>query len=143
MNLANIFSLEETRLSEFYINELLKTNDEIKKYGLVITLDEVKQIINVRNKVLKDYGRIELSFETTKKLINVFSSSAFINDENYVRILNDMQETFYYLKNETEDRLGDEKLIELMKDLFENSCEGSVELLNSYLEDFSRSFRKN
>lgn len=142
MNLINIFNLEQSILNGQYINELLQTNEETKKYGLVLTLEDVKQIINVRNKVLKGYGRIELSFDVTKKMIKAFSSSAFVNDKNYVFIINDMQETFYYLKNETEDKIGDDKLIELMKDLFENCCEGSVELLNSYLEEYSRSFRK-
>lgn len=142
MNLPNIFNFEQVILSEVYINELLQVNEETKKNGLVLTFQDVKQIINVRNKVLKNYGRIELSFEVTKNLIKAFSSSAFINDNNYMCIINDLQETFYYLKNETEDKLGDNKLIELMKDLFENSCEGSVELLNSYLEEFSRNFRK-
>lgn len=142
MNLPNIFNFEQTMLSEVYINELLQTNEETKKYGLELTLEDSLQIINTRNKVLKNYGRIELSFEVTKKLIEGFASSAFINDKNYVEILNELQETFYYLKNETEDKLGDDILIELMKDLFENSCEGSIELLNSNLEGVSRNFRK-
>lgn len=142
MNLINIFSLEQSTLKEAYINELLELNEESKKNALMLTLEDVKQIIKVRNKVLKSYGRIELSFEVTKKLIKTFSSSAFINDKNYLCILSDIQETFYYLKNETEDKIGDDKLIELMRDLFENYCEGSVELLNSNLEEFSRNFRK-
>lgn len=142
MNLINIFNLEQSLLNEAYINELLEVNEETKKNGLVLTLEDVKQIIKVRNKVLKSYGRIELSFGVTKKLIKVFSSSAFINDKNYLCILSDIQETFYYLKNETEDKIGDDKIIELMEDLFENYCEGSVELLNSNLEEFSRNFRK-
>lgn len=142
MSLPNIFNFEQTMLSKANINELLETNKEIKKNGLMLNLEDVKQLINVRDKVLNSYGRVELSFQVTKKLIKVFSSSAFVNDENYVWILNDLQETFYYLKNETEDKISDDKLIELMKDLFENSCEGSIELLNSNLEEFSRNFRK-
>lgn len=142
MDLISLLNFGPSVLNEANINELLEVNEEIKKDGIVLTLEDAKQIINVRNKVLKGYGRVELSFEITKKLIKVFSSSTFINDKNYMYILNDIQETFYYLKNETEDRLGDNKLIELMKDLFENCCEGSVELLNSHLEEFSRDFRK-
>lgn len=142
MDLISILNFGPSMLDETNINELLEVNEEIKKSGIALTLEDAKQIINVRNKVLQGYGRIELSFEVTKKLIKVFGSSTFINDKNYMYILNDMQETFYYLKNETEDRLGDDKLIELMKDLFENYCEGSVELLNSHLEEFSRNFRK-
>lgn len=142
MNMLKVFNFDQSILGEEYINELLQINEETKENGLVLTLEDVKQIINARNKVLKNYGRIELSFDVIKKLIKAFSSSAFINDKNYVDALNDIQETFYYLKNETEDKIGDDKLIETMKDLFENSCEGSVELLNSCLEEYSRNFRK-
>lgn len=56
--------------------------------------------------------------------------------------INELQEAFYYLKNETEDQLGDDKIIELMKEQFEDFCEGSIELLCCRLEQFSRDFRQ-
>ncbi|MCD2346639.1 DUF6323 family protein [Clostridium guangxiense] len=143
MNIPDIFTLEQASLNEFYANELLQTNEETEKYGLVLTLEDAKQIIKQRRKTLKGYGRIDLNFDVVKKIIKIFSSSTFINDENYVDIIIGLQETFYYLKNETEDQIGDDKLINIMKNLFENSCEGSLELLNSRLEEFSRTFRKN
>lgn len=142
MNFPSIFNFNQSILTEVYTNELLQLNEETKKYGLELTLEDVKQIMNIRNKVLKGYGRVELSFDVTKKLIEAFSASAFVNENNYVSILNDLQELFYYMKNETEDKLSDEKIINLMKEKFEDSCEGSVDLLNSYLEEYSRSFRK-
>lgn len=143
MNLPDIFNLEQVSLNEFYANELLQSNEETQKYGLVMTLEDAKQIIKQRNRTLKGYGRIDLNFDVVKKIIKVFSSSTFIDDKNYVDIITGLQETFYYLKNETEDQIGDDKLINIMKNLFENSCEGSLELLNSRLEEFSRAFRKN
>lgn len=143
MNLPDILNLEQILLSEASINELLQVNEETRANGLVLTAEEARQIIKTRNRVLKSYGRIELSFEASKKLITALSASTFVTEENYIRIISDMQETFYYLKNETEDRLGDDYLIGIMIDLFENSCEGSVELLNSCLEAFSRDFRSN
>lgn len=142
MNMLSVFNLNQSIPSEVYINELIQINEEIKENGLVLTLEDAKQIITVRNKILKNYGRLELSLDATKKLIEAFSISAFINDKNYVSIINDVQETFYYLKNETEDKIGDDKLIDMMRDLFENSCEGSMELLNSCLEEYARNFRK-
>lgn len=143
MNLPDIFNLEQVSLNEFYANELLEINKETQRYGLVLTLEDAKQIIRQRNRTLKGYGRIDLNFDVVKKIIRIFSSSTFIDDKNYVDIIAGLEETFYYLKNETEDEIGDHKLINLMKDLFENSCEGSLELLNSELEEFSRAFRKN
>lgn len=142
MNLPSIFNFNQSILTEVYANDLLQLNEETKKYGLELTLEDVKQVMNARNKVLKGYGRVELSFDVTKKLIETFSVSAFVNEKNYVSILNDLQELFYYMKNETEDKLSDEKIIKLMKEKFEDSCEGSIDLLNSCLEEYSRSFRK-
>lgn len=142
MNLPNIFNFDLTRLSESYANELLKINEQINEQGLGITLEDAKQIINTRDKVLNNYGRVELSLQATEKIMKLFSYSSFINQNNYVGSINDLQETFYYLRNETKDKISDDELIELMKDLFENSCEGSIELLNSLLEEFFIKYRK-
>lgn len=142
MNLPNIFNFEQSILGDVYISELLQTNEETMKNGLILTVEDAKQILNVRNKALKGCGRIELGFDVTKKLVKVLSSSKFIDQYNYVSTVNDMQETFYYLKNETEDKMSDDALLEMMKDLFEYTCEGSMELLNSHLEEFSRDFRR-
>lgn len=129
-------------LRETYIGELLKSNERTKEYGLVLTAEEVQHIIEVRNHVLNSYGRVELGLEVTKELIDNFCTSAFVNRENYVPTLNELHETFYYLKNETEDRIADDKLIRMMKDYFENSCGGSIDLLKSTLEVFAEDFRR-
>lgn len=142
MNFPSILSIEEVRLKEFFINELLRTNEETKKLGLELTREDANQIVSTRSKVLKNYGRVELGFGVILRLIECFSESAFINEENYAATLNDLQEAFYVMKNETEDELGDEKIIELMKDMFENSCGGSVELLYGSLEAVSKNFRQ-
>jgi len=129
-------------LKETYMDELLKSNERTKEYGLVLTAEEAKKIIEARNNILHSYGRVELGNEVTKELIEKFYTSAFINDENYVSMLNEFHEIFYYLKNETEDKIADDKLIGIMKDYFENSCGGSVELLKSTLEVFAEDFRR-
>ncbi|WP_053240710.1 DUF6323 family protein [Clostridium sp. DMHC 10] len=98
MNIPDIFTLEQASLNEFYANELLQTNEETEKYGLVLTLEDAKQIIKQRRKTLKGYGRIDLNFDVVKKIIKIFSSSTFINDENYVDIIIGLQETFLLFK---------------------------------------------
>lgn len=130
-------------LKEIQINEMLLTNEESQKYGLVLTAEEVKEIIEVRNQVLKSYGRIELDIGVTRKLIHNFCTSAFITQEDYETTINDLQEVFYYLKNETEDSIGDDELIYIIKDFFNNSCGGSMELLmGRELEIFARNCRR-
>ena len=46
------------------------------------------------------------------------------------------------MKNETEDKIGDDALIRVIKDCFENSCGGSIEVLKGKLQIFADDFRK-
>lgn len=119
----------ETGLMDNQVNDILAINIETAENGLSLTEEEVKSIINMRNTVLKGCGRIELGIEATKQLIKAFCTSPFINDENYVPTLNELHEIFYFLKNETDDKAGDEELIEKMSETFNNECHGSLELL--------------
>lgn len=143
MNLPIIFGSMEKILEEIQINELLQINQESKKYGLILTAEEAKEIIEVRNEVLQSYGRVELDIGVTRKFITDFCSSPFISQEEYTETLNDLNEIFYYMKNETEDKIGDDELIDIIKDFFENHCEGSLELLKGReLEEYSRGIRR-
>ena len=135
-------SLNSSMLKQ-YTNELLETNEKTKEYGLVLTPDEIKNMLAVRNQILHGYGRVELGIEVTKQLAEVFSASPYINNENYASTLNELHEIFYDLKNETEEKISDFKLIERMKDDYDNVCGGSVELLKSKLDDFAEHFRSD
>ncbi len=141
MFLPRIFNEIGISVQRKRLNELLALNEKTKEFGLVLTPDEIKDMIKARNKVLRDIGRVELGIDVTRELIEVFSTSSFIDKDNYVSMLNELHEIFYYLKNETEDRIGDFKLIEMMKEKFDGECAGSVELLKSNLEEFANRFR--
>jgi hypothetical protein len=123
--------------------EILELNEKTKEFGLILTPDEIKNMMVARNKVLRDYGRVELGIEVTKELIEVFCTSLYIHDDNYVSTLNELHEIFYYLRNETEDKIGDFKLVQIMKEIFDGECGGSVELLKSKLEEFAENFRRD
>ncbi|MBO0996019.1 DUF6323 family protein [Bacillus sp. SD088] len=124
-----------------YTDEIVKVNQKTKEFGLELTRDEIKNIIVARNQVLHSYGRVELSVDVTKELAEVFCSSPYVDNKNYVFTLYELQETFYYLKNETEDKIGDSPLIAVMKNYFDDVCNGSLELLKSKLEEFAERFR--
>ncbi|WP_277679338.1 DUF6323 family protein [Gracilibacillus dipsosauri] len=125
------------------MTELLDLNKKIKEHGLVLTPNDVKTLITSRNKVLHDYARVELSTEVLKELIEVFAASPYMNQEHYVETLNDLQEIFYHLRNETEDKIGDVKLIHQMMEDFNGPCAGSVELLRSRMEQLAENFRRD
>ncbi len=141
MLMDNMLSLKNLAVKEYYIAEILAINETAKDSNMVFTREQANNIIDARNKALQSYGRVELGIEVTKKIIEEFRESIFITEEAYVETLNELHEIFYYLKNETEEDIGDYKLIDLMKEYFENYCEGSLELLKSKLEIFAREFR--
>lgn len=124
------------------MTELLELNEKTKEYGLVLTPKEIERMMAARSQILYGYGRVELSIQVTKELIESFSDSSFIQQESYADTLNELHEIFYYLKNETEDRISDRKLLYRMKEMFEDDCEGSLDLLKSRLEEYAEAFRR-
>lgn len=124
------------------INEILKLNETTLAYGLSLSNHEIMQIIEVRNQVLKGYGRIEIGTEVMNKLIKNFYTSPFIEQDKYLLTLMELQEVFYYMKNETEDSISDDELIDILVDFYENYCRGSMELLQGReIENFARKQR--
>lgn len=115
--------------SQLTLTELLKTNETTQKYGLVLTAQQAHEILLARNRALASHGRLELGNETVKKIIAAFCTSAYIYQDEYADIISELVEVFYYMKNETEDYISDDELIEIMHDSFETTCQGSVELL--------------
>ncbi len=136
LNSVNIAQKEQQ------VNEILQMNDESSKFGLVLTAQETVQILEERNRCLKHIGRIDLGIEVSKSIISNFCKSSYITPEIYVATLHELHEIFYHMKNETEDKIGDDALIKTIKDYFENSCGGSTELLKGKLQIFADDFRK-
>lgn len=141
MNLPVILNSIDNVLKEIQINEILNINKESQKYGLYLNTAEVEEIIETRNHVLPSYGRVELDMGVISKLIKSLCNSPYISQEDYVSTLNDLQEMFYYLKNETEDKIGDDELIDILMDLFNNSCRGAMELLQGIIEKYGADIR--
>ncbi|GMQ65358.1 DUF6323 family protein [Vallitalea maricola] len=128
--------------TEQQVNEIIRLNEETIKYGLTLSKHEIMQIIDVRNDLLKGYGRIELGTEIINKLIKSFYNSSYIQQDMYVSTLMELQEVFYYMKNETEDNLSDDEIIEILREFFEDYCKGSIELLQGReIENFARNQR--
>lgn len=143
MFLSRIFNAIQQSPSSKTMGELLDLNEKTKEHGLVLTPEDVKTVVVSRNKVLRDHGRVELGIEVTKNLIEVFSASPYLDPDHYVDALNELHEIFYYMRNETEDQIGDVKLIHRMKDAFDGPCGGSLELLRSKMEAFAENFRRD
>nr|WP_284703760.1 DUF6323 family protein [Clostridium swellfunianum] len=121
----------------------LKACNEITiKYGLALSDEDVSELVENRFKALKDTGRIEFCEGILKKIVEAFCDSPYIMQQNYKDTLMELQECFYFFKNEAMDQISDDELIEFMKRHFDGKCQGSLEYLSgTTLEDLCRNTR--
>jgi len=138
-----IFSLFSSPMIETHtIAEILETNNDTARFGLTLSLADAKALANTRQTALAANGRIEFGGGTIEKLIEKFSDSPYISQNNYAETLHTLVETFYYFKGEFLETLGDDELLDLMKEFFDRSCQGSLELLqHRELEIAARNLR--
>ncbi len=128
MNEINKF-FKGNLLENNLLSEILKCNEATKEYGLKLNEKDIKEIIKTRNIALEKSGRIEFNGQIINKIIENFCDSPYISQYNYSETINELVEIFYNYKNETLDYIGDDELIEIMKEFFDNYCQGSLELL--------------
>ena len=122
-------NIPTTLITKQDINKLLKCNTITQQYGLQLTKQDALILAQNRVDALKTTGRIEFKGGITESLIYSFCDSAFINKLNYVDVILELTQIFYYYKNECNDELSDEELTEFMKFSFNGKCHGSLELL--------------
>ncbi|RII32939.1 hypothetical protein D2A34_19070 [Clostridium chromiireducens] len=125
--IINLF--ENNSLEKQVFDEIIECNEVTRDYSLKLNEEDVKEIIKTRNIALEKSGRIEFNGQIINKLIIAFRDSPYISQQNYSETINELVEIFYNYKNETLDFIGDEELIEIMKEYFDNYCQGSLELL--------------
>lgn len=127
----NIYLSRGGLVNQDALDQLLKTNNKTKQYGLVLTGDEAREILEARNQSLRNHGRVELDMDMPTKMIYAFCNSSFMFSEDYASTINELVDIFYYIKNETKDRISDDDLINIMRDFFDKSCQGSTDLLKN------------
>lgn len=122
--------------------ELKSCNEITIKYGLALSDLDINELVENRFKSLKDTGRIEFSEGVLKKIVEVFCDSPYIMQQNYKDTLMEIQEAFYFFKNEAMDQISDDELMEFMKRHFDGKCQGSLEYLSgTTLEELCRNTR--
>ena len=112
------------------IVNIKRCNEYKSKYGLVLSDNQISNILERRKEILKETGRVELREGIIDKLIKEFCDSPYINQENYAETLYELIEIFYEYKNETMDLITDDELINFMKKSFDGICQGDLEYLS-------------
>jgi len=135
MNELQIQQMQISRAKE----EIRYCNKLSQLYGLALTEAEITDLVNFRYQALRSTGRVEFGGGILPKLIRAFCKSPYVDPYNYSATLGDLQDAFYYFKNESEDRFSDDDLIEFMEKVFNGQAHGSTEVLTTIsLEELCR-----
>ena len=131
------------KLSEQNQMNLIKTTNEYtNQFGLCLTDDDIQDLLIRRRECLSEQQRVEFGTGILDKIIFAFCDSNFIYQDNYVESIARLQNIFYLYKNESMDELTDEELITMMRNAFDDECQGSLEYLEeTYLDQFARNIR--
>lgn len=123
---------------------VLECNKKMEQYGLALSEEEASNLMLSRKASLADSQRVEFAEGILPKLIHYFCDSQYITQDNYADTLDQLQELFYLYKNETQDELTDDELLEFMRNQFDDVCYGDLDYLaNTCLERFARAVRGN
>lgn len=124
------------------LSKVIKTNESTEQFGLSLTEQDAKLILEERKNSLVEQKRIEFGEGIVTKIIYEFCDSDYIHQSNYVDTIIRLQEIFYLYKNEMQDEITDDELLHLMKEQFENLCFGDLEYLESTcLANFAEAIR--
>ena len=73
-------------------------NQKTQHFGLVLTEEEAKLIVEKKKESLKEQQRVEFGETILSKLIDTFCDSPYIMQSNYEETLEELQDIFYFFK---------------------------------------------
>lgn len=142
MDNNNLFELMIAQQQKQELARVLDCNKKTEQFGLVLSEKEAKNLMLSRKTSLADSQRVEFGEGILPKIIYYFCDSQYINQDSYADTLAQLQELFYTYKNETQDELTDDELLEYMRKQYEEVCYGDMDYLsNTCLERFARAIR--
>ena len=125
------------------VNELRECNELTARFGLILSETQIQSLVEHRLNALRDTDRIEFGEGILKKLIASFCDSPYLTQENFEETIIELQDSFYYFKNESMDRFSDDELIDFMSTVFNGRAQGSLDYLSgTSLEELCRHARQ-
>lgn len=127
----DFFELLQIQKEQRELAVLISCNEKTQQFGLSLTEGEARELMVCRNESLKQYQRAEFGGGILEKLIFTFCDSQYIDQNNYLETMIELQDIFYEYKNESGDLLTDDELITFMAEQFEDICCGDTEYLET------------
>lgn len=136
----NILKFTMDELQGFSCKKIMKLNEKSIDYGLVLMEENICEIFKNTREILKKAGRIETSTDLLEKIITFLYSSPYTQKYDYVQVISDMEEIFYYFKNQVLDLISDDEIIEILSDIYDKK---SGELLQVYgfVDEYAKKFK--
>ncbi len=127
---------------EHQLAAVMEMNTVSERYGLMLTEEEARLVVEERVRTLQETRRVEFGPGIISKIISEFCDSEYIHQDNYTEMLIRLQDIFYLYKNEMMDEISDEELLHFMKEQFETICYGDLEYLEgTVLSNFAQAIR--
>lgn len=104
-------------------------------HGLILTEQDTEYLLAENRVLLHRSHRLAFGKNAAVTLAEKFSQSAYISKRDFLDVVTELTEFFYEMKNETQESIGDDELIDELFDEFEHRCGGSVELTMSRMEN--------
>lgn len=121
-----MYFLENIKMEE---KQLLELNKYLTK-DIVLTKENVLELITNKNSSLKEIGRIDLTNSILENIILTFTDSSFIDKNNYMDNFLSLTKIFLYYEKTFSKKLSSEEILKYLKDEFEKN-EGSIELIST------------
>lgn len=111
------------------INNLVSMNEITKEKNLVLSKREILMLVENKNNVLKDIGRVEIGKSIIDDIIYAFYDSSYIDSDNYFETIDELINIFYMYQDKFSNYLVDEEIILYLRKCFDE-VGGSLELLS-------------
>lgn len=125
-----LYGKDKNSIIDSDIAELCELADNTKDdYALILTEQEMRAVALSHIETLERTGRVEIMGGLVAKITEAFSTSPYFSQNDFAEGLCRLIDAFYQTKNDCEDLIGDDELIEFMVANFNDVYGGDLNAL--------------
>ena len=110
------------------IAKLSTLNKLLLKNSLILKPNDIERLIITKNTILHDLNRVEINNNLLYKIINEFCTSPFLEQDNFITVVEEITELVYLFEAKISNVLTDDEIIHYLKSEYEK-YEGCLDLV--------------
>ena len=128
-----------------FASQLISLNEITEKHGITLSQKDCSDIAEFRADALSESQRLEIGTGAAGRIIEEFCDSGYVDRSNFRQVVEDLLECFYTLKNETDDLVSDDAIIEFLHYLFEEAVGGDTSKIyeSPALDEFVKNAKRD